>query len=419
MTKDLKAKIRQKIISQYRGLSFVDSLSVLELREKISHMVEQVIDDEYSNLATEEKKKIINEIVDELAGFGPIEGLLKDPSVTEIMINGPKKVYAEKAGKMRLTGIIFEDEAQLMYFINKMLAPTRKHVDEAFPYTELALSDGARVNIIIPPLALDGPTITIRKFLKEIKTADDLINLGTMDKRMSDFLIAAIKSKVNIILSGPTGVGKTTTLNVLSGYIPNDERVITIEDTAELRLSQDHVVRLETRQPNIEGKGEVTIRDLFKNSLRMRPDRIILGEIRGAEALDMLQAICSGHQGSLSVLHANSPQDVIYRLETMILTSGLPIGLETIHRQIVTAVDLIVQQEQLLDGSRKVTHITQVNGLRDGQIILEDIFIYDMEDFDENGNVRGVWKATGAMPIFYSLFKKAGIDLPQAVFNKD
>lgn len=419
MSKAIKDKVRQKIISQHARLFSESNLSPNDLKAKIFRISEDIVKNECSNLTGEEKNKLISEIVDELTGFGPVETLLKDPLVTEIMINGPKRIYAEKKGKTELTDITFDDEAQLMYFISKMLAPTRKHVDEAFPYTEISLGDGSRVNIIIPPLALDGPVVTIRKFLKEIKVIEDLANLGTLDKRMSDFLVASIKARLNIIFAGATGAGKTTTVNVLSSYITADERIITIEDTSELQLSQEHVVRLESRQTNIEGKGEVSIRDLFKNSLRMRPDRIILGEIRGSEALDMLQAICSGHVGSLAVLHANSPQDVIYRLETMILTSGVPINMEAIHRQIATAVNLIVQQEQLLDGSRKITHITQINGIKDGRVVLEDIFVYEIKGINSEGKVSGAWRATGATPCFYPMFIKTGIDLPAGLFKKD
>lgn len=419
MSKAIKDKVRQKIISQHARLFSESNLAPNDLKAKIFHISEDIVKNECSNLTSEEKNKLISEIVNELTGFGPVEILLRDPLVTEIMINGPKRIYAEKKGKTELTNITFDDEAQLMYFISKMLAPTRKHVDEAFPYTEISLGDGSRVNIIIPPLALDGPVVTIRKFLKEIKVIEDLVNLCTLDKRMSDFLVASIKARLNIIFSGATGAGKTTTVNVLSSYITADERIITIEDTSELQLSQEHVVRLESRQTNIEGKGEVSIRDLFKNSLRMRPDRIILGEIRGSEALDMLQAICSGHVGSLAVLHANSPQDVIYRLETMILTSGVPINMEAIHRQIATAVNLIVQQEQLLDGSRKITHITQINGIKDGRVVLEDIFVYEIKGINSEGKVSGAWKATGVAPCFYPMFIKTGIDLPAGLFKKD
>jgi pilus assembly protein CpaF len=324
----------------------------------------------------------------------------------------------ERGGKKALSNITFDSEQQLMYLIYKILSPTRRHVDESYPFTDVSLKDGSRVNIIIPPLALDGPTVTIRKFLKEINSIDDLVKLGTLDRRMADFLVASIKAKVNIIFAGATGAGKTTTLNALSSYIDKDERIITIEDTAELHLAQEHVVRLESRQQSIEGKGEITIRDLFKNSLRMRPERIILGEIRGAEALDMLQAICSGHRGSLAVLHANSPQEVIYRLETMILTSGLPIAVEAIHRQIAAGINMIIQQEQLSDGSRKISHITQINGLKDSRVVLDDIFKYEIEGLDFDGKIKGKWKATGVTPVFYPLFKKEGIPLSENIFKE-
>jgi pilus assembly protein CpaF len=264
---------------------------------------------------------------------------------------------------------------------------------------------------------LGGPTVTIRKFSQDIKTAEDLLRLGVLDKRMAEFLALSVKAKANIIFSGATGAGKTTTLNVFSSFIPVEERIITIEDTAELRLKQDHVVRLETRQPSIEGKGEVTIRELFKNSLRMRPDRVIIGEIRGSEALDMLQAICSGHRGAMAILHAESPEDVIYRIEMMILTSGVPMSLAIIHRQIAAAINLIVQQEQMLDGARRITHITQVNGLKDDTVVLEDLFVYEIDSVDAQGKTKGRWKATGKVPCFMPLFKKAGLALPAGMFN--
>jgi len=419
MIKTLKAQIRQRLISEYSALLSKEDIKEQDLRALIDHLIDEVISHEHISLSKPDREKVISGVVNELLGFGPIEDLLKDSSVTEIMINGPKNVYIEKRGNTELSGIVFDDEQELMYLIQKILAPTRRRVDESCPYTEVALKDGSRVNIIIPPLALNGPTITIRKFLRELKSAEDLILLGTLDKRMSELLIASIKARINIIFSGATGAGKTTTLNVFSSYISDDERIISIEETAELVLSQNHVVRLEARQLNIEGKGEITIRELFKNSLRMSPDRIILGEIRGAEALEMLQAICSGHRGALSVIHANLPQEVIYRIEAMILTSGVPMSLEVIHRQIAATIHLIVQQEQLLDGSRKVTRITQVNGLKDNQVVLEDIFVYEHEGIDSKGKVKGRWRATGIIPVFQPLFKKAGIGLPLGLFNKD
>lgn len=419
MTKSLKEEIRQKILTQYSGILYRESVNRQELESIIKSILDEVIYRHKGNFSEQEKKQIILSMADELAGFGPIENIINDPAVTEIMINGPQKIYIEKNGKKELSPIKFDDEQQLRCLIYKLLALTRRRVDESFPYVDVSLKDGSRVNIIIPPLAIDGITITIRKFLNTIKTVEDLIGFGALDKRMADFLIACVKAKVNMLFSGATGAGKTTTLAVLSGYIESDQRIITIEDTAELHLNQEHVVRLETRPVNIEGKGEVTIRDLFKNSLRMRPGRIILGEIRGPEALDMLQAMCSGHAGSLAVLHANSPQEVIYRLETMVLTSGLPMNIDIIHRQIAAAVQLIIHQEQLSDGTRKITQLTQVNGLKDGAVILEDIFRYDIDDVSVDGKVRGRYRATGVIPAFYPLFAKKGVNLSKEIFNKD
>lgn len=414
MFKMLKNKIKQRLISGNQDLFANETVTDKELRDTVGLILDEIIEHERLSVSSDDKKSIINEIINDLFGFGPIEDILKDPFVTEIMINGPKKIYVERLGKKELSSITFEDDKQLMYLIHRLLGPTRRHVDESYPYTETVLRDGSRMNIIIPPLALNGPTITIRKFLKEISTIEDLLKLEVMDRRMADFLIACTKAKINVVFSGPTGAGKTTNLNVFSSYINDDERIITIEDTAELHLIQDNVVRLEAKPANIEGKGAISIGELFRNSLRMRPDRIIIGEIRGAEALDMLQAICSGHRGSLSIIHANSPQDIVYRIETMILSSGIPISLEAIHRQIAAAINLIVHQERLVDGSRKITHITQVNGLKDGNVSLDDIFLYDINN--ERNSDKAAWYATGVIPVFYNLFKKAGIDLPKELF---
>lgn len=419
MIRTIKEKIRQRLICEYGFMFSSEEIDQGELKKVIAKLLDEIAHAEYSSMSGSEKSNVIKELIDEFIGFGPLGELLHDPAISEIMINGPKKIYIEKNGHKQLSGVTFDSERHLMSIVYRILAPTRKHVDESYPYAEVSLRDGSRVNIIIPPLALGGPTITIRKFLKDIATPDDLIRIGTLDERMKDFLIVCIKAKANIIFSGATGAGKTTTLNIFSSCIPNEERIVTIEDTAELHLLQDDVVRLEARQPSIEGKGEVTIRDLFKNSLRMRPQRIILGEIRGGEALDMLQAICSGHRGSLAVIHANSPQEVIYRLESMILTSGVPISLGVIHRQIVAAINLIIQQEQLPDGARKITHIAQINGFKEGQIVLEDLFYYDIDGFDANGNVKGRWRSTGVTPAFTDLFRKAGINLTAGLFNKD
>ncbi|MBN2830822.1 MAG: CpaF family protein [Candidatus Omnitrophica bacterium] len=419
MVKALKTKVRDKVIVEYGRLFSAQDISAEEFKEAVAQTLNTIVYHEHIDLRALDKERIISELLNDFLGFGPLDSVMKDPRVSEIMVNGPKKIFIERNGKTLLSDITFEDEKQLMYLIHKLLAPTRRRVDESYPYTDISLKDGSRVNIIIPPIALDGPMVTIRKFLDTLKSVEDLITIGTFDKRMADFLVACIKAKINIIFSGSTGAGKTTTLGVLSSYISDDERIITIEDTAELHLNKPNVVRLETRIQNIEGKGEISIRELFKNSLRMRPERIILGEIRSSEALDMLQAICSGHTGSLAVLHANTPQEVIYCLETMILTSGIPIGLEAIHRQMTAAMDIIVQQEQLLDGSRKVTYVTQVNGMTNGQINLEDIFVYDLEGISPDGAVSGRWKATGAVPKFYKRFENAGIKLPKDIFNKD
>ncbi len=415
----LKGRVREDFLAKYSSVLFKSAGNKGEVANVVRNILEGILSQPRSPLKEIERDAIINELVDEFAGLGPIEQLMMDPDVTEIMINGTHNVYVEKFGKKVLTGMRFDSDQQLMYVIQKILSPTRRRVDESVPYTDICLPDGSRVNIIIPPLALDGPTITIRKFLKKITTAENLIELGTLDRRMADFLIACIKAKANIIFAGATGSGKTTTVGVLSGYIGNDERTITIEDTAELHLAQDHVVRLETKPPNIEGKGEITIRDLFRNTLRMRPQRIILGEIRSAEALDMLQAMCSGHSGALSVIHADTPQDVLHRLETMILMSGIPISLEAIHRQIVSALHLVIQQDQLVDGGRKITRISQVNGLKDGWVNLEDLFYYEIESVDKEGRVHGRFRATGVVPVFYPIFAKRGVVLNKDVFNKD
>jgi pilus assembly protein CpaF len=414
-TKSLKQRVRERLIAAHKEL-FSGGLPDEEvLRQTMHKLVIDAATGDFSRVSPDERDRIVKELVEEILGYGPIDLLMRDPTVTEIMINGPKQVYVEKGGRTLPASVHFDDENQLRYLVYKMLAPTRRHVDESFPYTDVSLPDGSRVNIIIPPLALNGQVVTIRKFLKEIGTIDDLVTRGTLDANMAQLLVAAIKAKLNILFSGATGAGKTTTLNVLSSYIANDERIVTIEDTAELRLVQEHVVRLEAKQANIEGKGDIGIRELFRNSLRMRPDRIIVGEVRGAEALDMLQAICSGHRGSLAVLHANSPDEVIYRLETRIMTSGIPLTLEAIHRQIASGVNLIVQQEQLGDGQRKITHITQVAGLKNNQTVLEDIFVYEVDRVDEEGRVHGHWRATGVPLAFLTQMKKAGVHLPPEV----
>lgn len=419
MIKKIKEQVRSLLLSQSAGMLYREKVDKTEIEEYIKEILTDIAYRDHVTISATDERTIISELIDEIAGYGPIQKLMDDPEITEIMINGPSTIYIEKHGKKELSGIVFEDDQQLRCLIHKIVGPTRRRVDELFPYVDLALPDGSRINIIIPPLAHDGACVTIRKFLSNIDSVDNLVQLGTLDKRMADFLIACIKAKINIIFCGATGSGKTTTLGALSNHIDRQERIVTIEDTIELHLNQEHVVRLEARPANIEGKGEVSIRDLFKNSLRMRPERIIIGEVRGAEALDMLQSMCSGHTGSLAVLHASSPQEAIYRLETMILTSGLPISLDVIHRQIAAAVHIIVHQEQFMDGSRKISYITQVNGMKDGRVVLEDLFKFELENSVTEGKIKGNWKAKGVVPVFYPLFEKKRVALSKELFKKD
>ena len=415
MSKELKDRIRKTIREQSHIFSG-EKIDENHLRHVIRRIIEELSLKEHFKIEEAVSEKISEELVNEFLGLGPLKALLEDKDITEIMVNGPRKVYIEKGGKKILSEVSFENNQHLMYIIQKILAPTRRHVDEMTPFTDVSLPDGSRVNIIIPPLSLHGPVMTIRKFLKEFGSIEDLAAKDTLSGNMADFLVASIKAKLNIIFSGATGSGKTTTLNILSSYISPDERIITIEDTAELKLNQEHVVTLEAKPGNIEGRGEITIRDLFRNSLRMRPERIILGEIRSSEALDMLQAMCSGHDGSLAVLHASSPQDVISRIETMILISGVNIPMWAIKKQIASSLNLIVQQEQLADGSRKITHITEVRGLQNEELVLQDLFSYEIETVTD-GRVIGSWKNHGVVPLFFSRFNKRGVQLNEEIFK--
>ncbi|MCD6304096.1 MAG: CpaF family protein [Planctomycetes bacterium] len=347
--------------------------------------------------------------------LAPIRDLMLDPEVSEIMINGPRQVYIERRGRMQPHPLKFADAEQLRRLIEILLRPTGRAVSSATPFADFRLPDGSRGNVVIPPLALDGPVVTIRKFTRHLATVTDLIEAGTICERMAVLLAAAVKGRANIIFSGAAGTGKTTTLGIFSRYIPADERIITIEDTAELQLQQDHVVRLECRRANLEGKGEVTLADLLKNSLRMRPTRIIVGEVRGEEAMDMLQAIATGHQGCLAVLHASSPVDAVSRLEMLALARGLMLPLWAIHKQIASAIDVIVQHEQLADGSRKITHVTEVAGVEDERVVLRDIFHYRRIGADSSGREIGEWKCTGVRPGFLEKCRKRGVTVADAV----
>lgn len=413
---ELKIKIQNRVIEEL-DIDFNDiSDQNQELREEINFIVMKHIEQESLNMTTNQKKKIKEELLDEIIGFGPITALLADKNVTEIMVNGPNHVYIEQGGKLVLTDAKFKNDNHVMHVIKKIVAPIGRRIDESSPMVDARLPNGSRVNAIIPPLAIDGPSITIRKFAEDPFKIADLVNFGTLSSKMAELLKYCVEGRLNIVVSGGTGSGKTTTLNVLSSFIPDSERIVTIEDAAELQLSQIHVVRLETRPSNIEGKGEVSIRDLVKNSLRMRPDRIIIGEVRSGETLDMLQAMNTGHDGSLTTGHANSPRDMLSRLETMVLMSGMNLPIKAIRDQTASALDLIIQQSRLMDGSRRITHITEVQGMEGEVIILQDIFKFEQKGLDNKGKVKGEYIFTGVMPKFMTKFKERGINIPQNIF---
>ena len=387
-----------------------------QAREKIAEIVAEV--QRSGKLPRSiDPERIKKEVFDEALRLGPLEDLLADESVTEIMVNGPHQVYVERGGRLQLTDLQFSDDASVLAIIERIVAPLGRRIDESQPYVDARLKDGSRVNAIIPPLSLSGPSITIRKFAKKKLTVEDFIRFGTWNADAAKFMDVCVKLRKNIIVAGGTGSGKTTLLNLLSSFIPETERIVTVEDAAELKLAQPHVVRLEARPANVEGKGAVTIRDLVKNCLRMRPDRIIVGECRSGEALDMLQAMNTGHDGSLTTVHANSPRDVVSRLETMVLMSGMELPSRAIREQIASAVDIIIHESRLADGSRKVTAITEVTGLEGQQIVMQDLFTFRQSGVDENGRILGEFKPTGAMPTFFDTLKSRGIHLDPKIFQ--
>ena len=387
-------------------------------REKIRQIIDEVVANGKFPSALD-PIRMEEDVFNEAMRLGPLEELLADDSVSEIMVNGPHKVYVERGGKLQLSDCQFTDDQSVLAVIERIVAPLGRRIDESSPYVDARLSDGSRVNAIIAPLALSGPTITIRKFSKKALTAEDFIRFGTWTHNAAEFMKLCVLLRKNIIVAGGTGSGKTTLLNLLSGYIPESERIVTVEDAAELRLQQPHVVRLEARPPNIEGKGAVTIRDLVKNCLRMRPDRIIVGECRGGEALDMLQAMNTGHDGSLTTVHANSPRDVISRLETMVLMSGMELPSRAIREQIASAVDIIIHESRLSDGSRKVVAITEVTGLEGSQIVMQDIFAFRQSGVGENGRVIGSFQPTGAIPTWYDQLAGRGIACDTRMFDPE
>jgi len=414
---ELKAQIHKKIIEDTKTEGFGNGKAAeKENAAAIEEIAISIIDQDGDFVSAFEKEQIISQIKDDVLGFGPINPLIQDPDVTEIMVNGPRQVYVERKGKLELTKISFRDDAHVLRVIERIVSPLGRRIDESSPMVDARLPDGSRVNAIIPPLSLVGPCITIRKFSKDPFQVADLVRFGTLTPEIAKFLESCVKAKLNIVVSGGTGSGKTTTLNVLSSFIPNGERVVTIEDAAELQMRQEHVITLETRPANIEGRGAVTMRDLVRNSLRMRPERIVVGEVRGGEALDMLQAMNTGHDGSLTTGHANSPRDMLARLETMVLMAGMDLPVRAIREQISAAVDLVVQQSRLRDGSRKITYITEVLGMEGDKIILQDIFRYSQNGVDERGRLVGAFKPTGIKPKFMEKLAAAGIRIPEEIF---
>ncbi len=387
------------------------------LREKILQVVGEEGPKANVTLTQREIEALSANLLDDMIGFGPIQPLLDEEDISEVMVNGPFQIYYEKSGKLILSDVKFKDNDHVMRIIERIVAPIGRRIDESVPYVDARLPDGSRVNAIIPPLALNGPTITIRKFKKEALGIKDLVKFGTLTEDMATFIEACIKIRLNIVVSGGTGSGKTTTLNILSSFIPEDERIITCEDAAELQLRQPHVVRLETRPANIEGKGAVPMRELIKNTLRMRPERVIVGECRGGEALDMLQAMNTGHDGSLTTGHANTPRDMLARLETMVLMAGMDLPVRAIREQISSAVHMIIQQSRLKDGSRKITYLTEIQGMEGDKIVMQDIFRFEQTGVDEKGKIQGRLKPTGIRPKFASRFAESGITLPPNVFT--
>ncbi len=396
--------------------------SLVQERERLVRWLEENFESEVTNrnlvLSRTERIQLQVSLINEILGYGPLQPLLDDPEIAEIMVNGPYQVYVERHGKIELTGVRFRDEQHLMRVIEKILLPLGKRVDERVPMVDARLPDGSRVNVVVPPIVLNGPCLTIRKFARDPFTMGDLITFGTLTPEAAQFLQGAVQVKLNILITGGTSSGKTTLLNVLSAFIPNDERIITIEDTAELQLRQDHVVRLEARPPNIEGVGEVTIRDLVRNALRMRPDRIVVGECRGGEALDMLQAMNTGHEGSMTTIHANNPREALSRLETMVLMAGMDLPVRAIREQIAGAIELIIHMARLRDGSRKVMQIAEITGMEGDVITMQDLFVFEHEGFDEMGRIRGRLKPTGLRPKCYERFLERGIRLPLSIFQR-
>ena len=400
-------------------LSLLETIDESKARAEIREIALQLMIDESAPLSVKQRKVVIRRIEDEVMGLGPLEPLLADRSISDILVNGAKSVYIERRGKLEKTNVTFTDDAHLLNTIDRIVSAVGRRIDESSPMVDARLADGSRVNAIIPPLAIDGPSMSIRRFAVELLTMDDLVALGTLSPKLAKVLEVIVKARLNVLISGGTGAGKTTALNILSGFIPLDERVVTIEDSAELQLQQPHVVRLETRPPNIEGIGEVTSRDLVRYSLRMRPERIIVGEVRGAEALDMLQAMNTGHDGSLTTIHANSPRDALGRIENMVSMTGINFPIKALRAQIASAINVVVQVSRLEDGTRKLVSVQEINGMEGDIITMSELFTFDREGIDSDGKVIGRIKATGVVPGFYKNLAPRGIDLPIETFEPD
>ncbi|MET0567420.1 MAG: CpaF family protein [Acidimicrobiia bacterium] len=418
---ELRGRLHFKVVEELGPTLYDRQMSDAELRLRVLEMLEWAVDQEQGlPLTSADRRALLNEIASDVLGYGPIDPLLNDPDITEVMANGPYDIYFEKRGKIILSDVKFVDEVHLRRIIDKIVGQIGRRVDEATPMVDARLPDGSRVNAVIHPLAIGGPFLTIRKFAVDPYQEADLINFGTITQRVADFARACVRGRLNVLISGGTGSGKTTTLNVMSSYIPGDERIVTVEDAAELQLHQEHVLTLESRPANIEGKGAIAIRDLVRNTLRMRPDRIVVGEVRGAEALDMLQAMNTGHDGSLTTVHSNSPRDTLSRIETMVLMAGFDLPVRAIREQIAAAVDLIIHVSRLKDGTRRVTHVTEVEGMEGEIITLQDIFLFDYGmGVDEDGVYKGRLKATGIRPTFSQDLENQGIRLPADLFDPE
>ncbi len=415
---ELKDSLHAKVINEI-DLESLNRLKEETAREQLRRVILEVLQREKTPLTLSEREQMVIEILDEVFGLGPLQQLLADPTLSDILVNGPYEVYVERRGKLETTNVRFTDEDHLMRIIDRIVSRIGRRVDESSPMVDARLRDGSRVNVIIPPLSLNGPVLSIRRFGTDPLTANDLIDNGTLSSEMLELLKASVQGRLNIIISGGTGAGKTTLLNVLSGFIPSSDRIITIEDAAELQLKQEHVVRLETRPPNVEGKGQVKQRQLVINALRMRPDRIIVGEVRGEEAIDMLQAMNTGHEGSLTTVHSNSPRDAISRVETMVFMANLNLPDKAARQQIASAINLIVQVSRYPDGTRKVATISEITGMEGPMITMQDLFVYERQGYDENGKVKGQFRPTGIRPKFSEKLFAAGITLPLDLFSSE